>query len=168
MANPWKHPQSGIYYHRILVPKDLHATIGKSVIKFTLKIRDFAEASGGTTLMIVMKQGASVAAMRMLAEMQAPQLQVIAGVIAATLSKHFRGVPFRAKTTMKPLINPKPLRVLMTLANSDYSILQVADCLHISVVTANKHLESVRKTLGVRTNYAAIKKALCEGYIEYH
>jgi len=44
MATPWKHPQSGIYYHRVAVPEDLRPAIGKSVIKSSLKTRDFAEA----------------------------------------------------------------------------------------------------------------------------
>ena len=121
-----------------------------------------------TTLMIVMKRGASIAAMRMLAETQIPQLQLVASVVAATLGERFLGVPFRSRGVPKPLVNPKPLNVLMTLANHDYTIGQVADFLHISVVTTNKHLESVRKGLGVKTNYAAIKRALREGLIEYH
>ena len=64
-------------------------------------------------------------------------------------------------------INEKPLRVMATLANNDFTIGQVADSLCISVVTANKHLENCRKALGVRTNYAAIKIALANGLIEY-
>ena len=128
-----------------------------------------AVTSGGNTiLMLVMKRDVAPAALRMLTDMQIPQLQVMASIISAAMGDRFKGVPFRRKATMKPLINSKPLRVLMTLANNDCSISQVADRLHISVVTANKHLESVRKNFGVKTNYAAIKRALREGYIEYH
>mgnify|MGYP003921138539 FL=1 len=64
-------------------------------------------------------------------------------------------------------INPRPLRVLQTLANNDFNIMQVADHLNISAVTANKHLETARKALGVRTNYSAIKKAILNGLFEY-
>ena len=64
-------------------------------------------------------------------------------------------------------INPRPLRVLKTLANNDFNIMQVADHLNISAVTANKHLETARKALGVRTNYSAIKKAILNGLFEY-
>ena len=64
-------------------------------------------------------------------------------------------------------INPRPLRVLQTLANNDFNIIQVADHLNISAVTANKHLETARKALGVRTNYSAIKKAVLNGLFEY-
>ena len=62
-------------------------------------------------------------------------------------------------------LNPAPLRVLHNLANNDLNIQCLAHKLCISVVTANKHLETVRKILGVRTNYAAIKKALIVGLI---
>lgn len=64
-------------------------------------------------------------------------------------------------------INPRPLRVLQALANNDFNIMQVAEHLNISAVTANKHLETARKALGVRTNYAAIKKAILNGLINY-
>jgi len=64
-------------------------------------------------------------------------------------------------------INPRPLRVLQALANNDFNIMQVADHLNISAVTANKHLETARKALAVRTNYAAIKKAILNGLISY-
>ena len=125
-------------------------------------------SGGNTTLMLIMKREVAPAALRMLTDMQIPQLQVMASIIAAALGERFQCVPFSRKAMMKPLINTKPLRVLMTLANNDCSISQVADRLHISVVTVNKHLESVRKNFGVKTNYAAIKRALREGYIEYH
>jgi DNA-binding CsgD family transcriptional regulator len=122
---------------------------------------------GNTNVMLVMKRGLNSEAMRHFAEKHVPQLQVMASIIASSLSKRFQRVPFRCKTTTKPLINPRPLKMLATLANNDYVIFQAAESLHISVVTANKHLETVRKLLGVRTNYAAIKKAVQEGYIEY-
>jgi DNA-binding CsgD family transcriptional regulator len=64
-------------------------------------------------------------------------------------------------------INPAPLRVLQYLANNDLTLQCIADKLSISVVTANKHMETVRKNLGVRTNYAAIKKALIQGLITF-
>jgi len=63
-------------------------------------------------------------------------------------------------------LNPAPLRVLQHLANNDLNLQCLAEKLCISVVTANKHMETVRKSLGVRTNYAAIKKALIFGLIK--
>lgn len=71
------------------------------------------------------------------------------------------------KQKINVVINPKPLRVLETLANNDLNIGQVADKLFISVVTANKHLETARKAFDVNTNYAAIRKAISLGLIEY-
>ncbi len=44
MANPVKHPKSGIYYLRIAVPDDLRASIGKREIKKSLNTRNFTEA----------------------------------------------------------------------------------------------------------------------------
>ena len=44
MASPWKHPDSGIYYHRVGVPKDIREQIGKAIIKFSLKTRDYTQA----------------------------------------------------------------------------------------------------------------------------
>ena len=44
MPKPWKHPKSGIYYHRIDVPKDLRDIIGKSTIKHSLSTKDWTEA----------------------------------------------------------------------------------------------------------------------------
>jgi DNA-binding CsgD family transcriptional regulator len=67
----------------------------------------------------------------------------------------------------KAAINPKPLRVLDTLANSDLTINDVANQLSISVVTANQHLKTVRKALGVKTNYAAIKRAILDNLIDF-
>jgi len=44
MPKPWKHPDSGIYYHRIEVPKDIRSIIGKRWIKNSLHTREFSEA----------------------------------------------------------------------------------------------------------------------------
>lgn len=72
-------------------------------------------------------------------------------------------------TTQTPVfsINPKPLRVLETLANNDLSIAQVAERLSISVVTANKHLETARRVFETKTTYAAIRKAVVNGLFKY-
>lgn len=64
-------------------------------------------------------------------------------------------------------INPRPLLVLDMLANNDLNITQVADELGINVVTANRHLQAVRKAFGVKTNYAAIRQAILNKLIEY-
>lgn len=64
-------------------------------------------------------------------------------------------------------INPRPLLVLDMLANSDLNITQVAGELGINVVTANRHLQAVRKAFGVRTNYAAIRQGILNKLIEY-
>ena len=64
-------------------------------------------------------------------------------------------------------INSRPLEVLDMLANNDINITQVARELDINVVTANRHLQAVRKAFDVRTNHAAIRKAIKQKLIEY-
>ena len=44
MAKPWKHPDSGIYYHRIEVPKDIRKQFPTRWIKTSLNTRTFSEA----------------------------------------------------------------------------------------------------------------------------
>jgi len=123
---------------------------------------------GNTLLMLVMKRDVAPADLRILTDMQIPQLQVMANIIADALGERFRCVPFSRIAMIKPSINSKPLSVLMALANNDCSISQIADRLHISMVMAKKYFESIRKNSGVKTNYAAIKRTLREGDIENH
>jgi DNA-binding CsgD family transcriptional regulator len=72
-----------------------------------------------------------------------------------------------AEDTANIVINPRPLKVLDTLANNDFNIAQVAEYLCISTVTANKHLEAARRAFGAKTNYYAIKQAVLNGLIDY-
>lgn len=44
MSRPWKHPDSGFYWFRKRVPKDLRNLIGKNELRFTLGTRDPSEA----------------------------------------------------------------------------------------------------------------------------
>lgn len=44
MSRPWKHPKTGIYWLRKVVPDDLRAAVGKREFKFSLKTKDAAEA----------------------------------------------------------------------------------------------------------------------------
>lgn len=46
MANPWKHPKTGVYYHRKRVPKDLVSVVGSILVKTSLGTKDPAEARG--------------------------------------------------------------------------------------------------------------------------
>lgn len=95
-------------------------------------------------------------------------LQLLCEAIDYVVTRRFTelvvGKGKKPATTIK--INKKPLLMLETLAKNDLNISQVADKLFISVVTANKHLETARKALGVRTTYAAIRKAVQYGLID--
>ena len=44
MASPYKHPQTGVYYFRKGVPKDIQPSIGKTVFKTSLKTKNLQEA----------------------------------------------------------------------------------------------------------------------------
>ena len=44
MAQPWKHPQNGIFYFRREVPEDIRRVIGKREWKVSLKTRHLPEA----------------------------------------------------------------------------------------------------------------------------
>jgi DNA-binding CsgD family transcriptional regulator len=97
----------------------------------------------------------------------ATDLQLLGEAIEFVTSQIFSGVYYNNTSVQKTVINPKPLRVLETLANNDLTINQIADKLCISVVTANQHLKTVRKSLGTHTNYAAIKQAILKGLIQF-
>jgi DNA-binding CsgD family transcriptional regulator len=68
-------------------------------------------------------------------------------------------------TIGRPL--PLAFEALNVLANRDYTVAQVADELNITAATAGKHLEAVRRSLGVRTNHKAIKIAIQNELIRY-
>lgn len=44
MARPWKHPETGVYYLRVRVPRDLVDRVGRSIEKSTLHTKDPSEA----------------------------------------------------------------------------------------------------------------------------
>lgn len=92
-------------------------------------------------------------------------LSLLCEAIGHTIATRFPESIYKKRTRIP--INPKPLRVLDTMANSDLTIEQIADKLSISAVTANQHLKTVRTTLGTKTNHAAIKRAVLENLIEF-
>jgi DNA-binding CsgD family transcriptional regulator len=92
-------------------------------------------------------------------------ISLLTEAVVSTLTNRFsKLLPTRAEDLT---INPKPLRVLNTLANNDLTIEQVAQKLCISVVTANQHLKTVRTKLGVRSNYASIRRCILTGIIKF-
>ena len=93
-------------------------------------------------------------------------LQILCKAIHSVLHKRFPSNCYSTRNFIS--INPKPLRVLSTLANNDLTIEHVARKLNISVVTANQHLKTVRASLGVKTNYAAVKRTILAGLIRFN
>lgn len=94
-------------------------------------------------------------------------LLLLAEAIDLVVARKFPELLAKRDSAEKININRGPLRVLDALANNDLKVGQIADKLCISIVTANKHLETARRALGVKTNYAAIRKAITYGLIKY-
>ncbi len=123
----------------------------------------------GKVMFLVTQRGGNPFEFRQRVTQSLRPLELLSEAIDMIVGQRFSDVIGLKKLPEKTIykINPAPLRVLQTLANNDLTIQCIADKLCISAVTANKHLESVRKGLGVRTNYAAIKKGLESGLIHF-
>jgi DNA-binding CsgD family transcriptional regulator len=116
-------------------------------------------------LLSVVSRGVSPVDFRNLIKESKQSLQLLTDAVVFMLSNRFsKLLPTRAEDLT---INPKPLRVLNALANNDLTIEQVAQKLCISVVTANQHLKTVRTKLGVRSNYASIRRCILTGIIKF-
>lgn len=118
-------------------------------------------------LLTVTLRGASPMDLKRIVAECSADLQLLCEAIDFVTNQRFAADFLGDDTRKKHVINPKPLRVLNALANNDLTINQVAEKLCISVVTANQHLKTVRKSLGTQTNYAAIKLALRYGLIHH-
>ena len=137
------------YYDCYIVPAEARNVLGKVV--FTVALR-----------------GCGPFELKRKVDACASSLQLLCEAIDYVAIDKFSDVFLKLALGRRTIeINPKPLSVLETLANNDLNIAQVADQLCISVVTANKHLETARKAFGTRTNYAAIRRAVLNGLIEY-
>ena len=123
----------------------------------------------GKVMFLVTQRGGNPFEFRQKVEEYIRPLELLSEAIDMVASRNFPDFIGLNKKAEKPTykINPAPLRALQVMANNDFNIQLLADSLSISVVTANKHLETVRKNLGVRTTHAAIKKAILNGLITY-
>jgi DNA-binding CsgD family transcriptional regulator len=116
-------------------------------------------------LLSVVSRGVSPVEFSSMIKETKQSLNLLADAIAFVIGNRFsKLLPVRSEESV---INPKPLRVLNTLANNDLTIEQVAQKLCISVVTANQHLKTVRNKLGVRSNYASIRRCILAGIIKF-
>lgn len=122
----------------------------------------------GNVMFCVSQRGLNPTELQQKASGCAPALQLLCEAIDFVATKKFSSYFSPEKPAAEQIvITPKPLLVIETLANHDLTIAQVADRLSIGKVTASKHLETVRKALGVKTNHGAIRKAVALGLIEY-
>lgn len=123
---------------------------------------------GGRNVMLMVSQrGVSSVQFEVNLARHRPLLHVLCEAIDYVTTMKFPESFLDAKKEESVELNPKPLLVLNTLANNDMTIAQVAETLHISAITANQHMGTVRRELGVRTTVGAIKKAIMLGLIEY-
>ncbi len=131
----------------------------------------FSKATNGSgnVMLSVTKRGFTPFKLKELVAGHESTLQILCEAIDYVASRKFPDTLLGSSRvdTANIAINPRPLRVLDTLANNDFNISQVAEHLSISTVTANKHLETARRALGAKTNYYAIKQAILNGLIDY-
>ncbi len=77
------------------------------------------------------------------------------------------GELFRAGEGDKAIrINPRPLRLLNTLAKYDVTLQEAAQLLHLSTDTVNKHVAAAKAALGTTTIAGTIWKAVQKGLID--
>lgn len=131
----------------------------------------FANAMNGrgNVMLSVTNRGCSTVRLKELVKGSESTLQVLCEAIDFVATQKFAGflLGVSAENTANIAINPRPLKVLDTLANNDFNITQVAEYLSISTVTANKHLETARRAFGAKSNYYAIKQAVLNGLIDF-
>lgn len=90
-----------------------------------------------------------------------PILRLLADAVV-----HLYDNKFNRRHTRHPL-NPKPLRLLTTMAKHDLTLTQAASRLCISIDTANKHMAMAKKVLGTRSQANAVYLALKQGLIDF-
>lgn len=126
-----------------------------------------AVGGNGKVMLSVTQRGLSPYEFKTMTEQHKASLHLLARAIDWTVSHKYASELIRSEAPSTFRITPKPLRVLEALANNDLNVIQIAEKLFISPVTANKHLENVRRSLGVKTNHGAIKKAIMLNLITY-
>ena len=94
-----------------------------------------------------------------------PCCRALCKAIDSVTSKKFR-FAFIDKSDGPIDLPHKPLDALRRLAREDKSITDIAADMCISPITAHQHIATARKLLGVKTNVAAIIKAIREGLID--
>jgi DNA-binding CsgD family transcriptional regulator len=169
-TEPDKHLRQTAFDHVIAGPTNEPYKIDKSkgfYGFYNLPANSF-DGTGKVMFQLIQRDGDSTAFREKIAQFMGP-LEMLLEAIDMIVIQRFAVTVGLKRPPLEVVykINPAPLRVLQHLANNDLNLQCLADKLSISVVTANKHMETVRKNLGVRTNYAAIKKALIQGLVTF-
>lgn len=98
-------------------------------------------------------------------EMHKDELNLMAQAIFCKGVNEFPSLFLDTKSS-RNVNSSRPMQLLNVLAKDDMGLKQAADKLCISVDTANKHIASAKKALGVRTQTAAVYCAIKAGFIE--
>ncbi|TQV69861.1 hypothetical protein FKG94_22170 [Exilibacterium tricleocarpae] len=93
-------------------------------------------------------------------------LDLLVNSIEGVGIKKFPQVFEANKKSTAAKINPRPLRLLNTLAKKDVTLRQAADLLHLSTDTINKHVAAAKTALGTTTIAGTVWKAIKEGLID--
>ena len=119
----------------------------------------------GHVMLVLTSRGAEPDTMIARATAIMPRCRALCKAIDAVTSKKFR-TAFIDRRDSPVDLPRKPLDALRRLAMEDKSITDIAADMCISPITAHQHIATARKALGVKTNVAAIIKAIREGLID--
>lgn len=126
-----------------------------------LKARD----DSYSVMLSVTVKGMNSVDFRRKVEMHKEELHLLANAVFCKGVSEFPSLFLDTKSSRK-VNGSRPMQLLYLLAIDDMSLKQAADKLCISIDTANKHIASAKKVWGVRTQAAAVYRAVKAGVIE--
>jgi hypothetical protein len=100
------------------------------------------------------------------AQHNAHALQVLARAIDCIGSCRFPAFFLNHRGGETVIVHARPLALLTSMAMRDLTVKEAAEAHGISVHTATKQLDAIRKALGANTNYHALYLAMQIGLIE--
>ena len=119
----------------------------------------------GHVMLIVTYSGRDVDEFRARMISMMPGCRSLCNAIDSVSTKKFR-TSFIDPVDCPGILTRKPLAALRMLATEDKTITDIAQDLCISPITAHQHLAAARKALGVKTNVAAVVKAIKLGILD--
>lgn len=93
------------------------------------------------------------------------ELTLLAQSIDYVVLKKFPNF-FVTEESTQVTLSPRPLQLLQVMVQKNLLLKQAAYELHIGIDTANKHMATIKSTLGAATQASAVYRAIEEGLIE--